>query len=34
MGGRTVAAVDDDPLRLFGTFVTLIYLTRALVDTR
>jgi D-amino peptidase len=29
---RTVTVTDDDPLRLFGTFVTLVYLTRSLVD--
>lgn len=31
---RTVAATDDDPMRLFGTFITLVYLTRSLVETR
>src|SRR5262249_18708927 len=31
---RTVTATDDDPLRLFGTFITLVYLTRSLVETR
>lgn len=31
---RTVAVTDDDPLRLFQTFVTLVYLTRSLVETR
>jgi D-amino peptidase len=30
---RTVTVTDDDPLRLFGTFVTLVYLTRSLVDS-
>ena len=25
---------DDDPLRLFRTFMTLVFLTRALVETR
>ena len=30
----TVSVTDDDPMRLFGTFVTLIYLTRSLVETR
>ncbi len=29
---RTVTVTDDDPLRLFGTFVTLVYLTRSLVE--
>jgi D-amino peptidase len=29
---RTVSVTDDDPLRLFGTFVTLVYLTRSLVE--
>jgi len=27
-----VAATDDDPLRPFGTFVRLVYLTRSLVQ--
>ena len=31
---RTITVTDDDPLRLFGTFVTLVYLTRALVESR
>jgi D-amino peptidase len=31
-GPRTVTATDDDPLRLYRTFVTLITLTRALVE--
>jgi D-amino peptidase len=31
---RTVSVTDDDPLRLFGTFVTLVYLTRSLVESR
>jgi D-amino peptidase len=30
---RTVTVTDDDPLRLFGTFVTLVYLTRTLVES-
>jgi D-amino peptidase len=30
---RTVAVTDDDPLRLFRTFITLVYLTRSLVET-
>ena len=31
---RTVTVTDGDPLRLFATFVTLVYLTRSLVETR
>ena len=31
---RSVTVTDGDPLRLFGTFVTLVYLTRSLVETR
>jgi D-amino peptidase len=34
VAGRTVEFVDDDPLRLFQTFITLVYLTRTLVETR
>jgi D-amino peptidase len=30
---RSVSVTDDDPLRLFGTFITLVYLTRSLVET-
>ncbi len=30
---RTVALVDDDPLRLYQAFITLVYLTRSLVET-
>jgi D-amino peptidase len=30
---RSVAVTEDDPLRLFGTFITLVYLTRSLVET-
>jgi D-amino peptidase len=30
---RTVAVVEDDPLRLYGAFITLVYLTRSLVET-
>jgi D-amino peptidase len=30
---RTVSVTDDDPLRLFRTFITLVYLTRSLVET-
>jgi D-amino peptidase len=29
---RTVTLTDDDPLRLFRTFITLVYLTRSLVE--
>jgi D-amino peptidase len=32
--GRTVSFSDDDPLRLFRTFMTLVFLTRSLVETR
>jgi len=31
-GTRTVAVTDDDPLRLFRTFVTIIALTRSIVE--
>jgi D-amino peptidase len=31
---RSVTVTDDDPLRLFGTFITLVYLTRSLAETR
>ncbi len=31
MGGGGFS--DDDPLRLFRTFITLVYLTRSLVET-
>jgi D-amino peptidase len=30
----TVAFTDDDPLRLYRTFITLVFLTRSLVETR
>jgi D-amino peptidase len=30
---RTVSFADDDPLRLFRTFMTLVFLTRSLVET-
>ena len=33
-GTRDVQIVDDDPLRLYRTFVTLIALTRAIVEPR
>ncbi len=29
---RTVTVTDDDPLRLFRTFITLVYLTRSMVE--
>jgi D-amino peptidase len=32
-GPRTVTFTDDDPLQLFRTFITLVYLTRSLVET-
>jgi len=31
---RTVTVAGDDPLRLYQTFITLVYLTRSLVETR
>jgi D-amino peptidase len=31
---RTVSITDDEPLRLFRTFITLVYLTRSLVEPR
>lgn len=31
-GARTVTVTDDDPLRLFRTFVTIIALTRSIVE--
>jgi D-amino peptidase len=31
-GVRTVTATDEDPLRLYRTFVTMVALTRAIVD--
>jgi D-amino peptidase len=33
LGSRTVSFADDDPLRLFRTFLTLVFLTRSLVET-
>jgi D-amino peptidase len=33
-GPRTVVVRDDDPLRLYRTFVTLVYLTRSIVERR
>jgi D-amino peptidase len=33
VGSRTVSFTDDDPLRLFRTFMTLVFLTRSLVET-
>jgi D-amino peptidase len=32
-GDRAVALRDDQPLRLFQSFITLVYLTRSLVET-
>ena len=29
---RTVTVTDDDPVRLFRTFVTVVQLTRAIVE--
>jgi D-amino peptidase len=34
LDARTVSFTDDDPLRLYRTFMTLVYLTRSLVETR
>ena len=34
LDGRTVSFTDDDPLRLFRTFITLVLLTRSLVEPR
>ena len=34
LDGRTVSFTDDDPLRLFRTFMTLVFLTRSLVEPR
>ncbi len=34
LDGRTVSFADDDPLRLFRTFMTLVFLTRSLVEDR
>ncbi len=31
---RTVVFTDDEPLRLYRTFITLVYLTRSLVENR
>jgi D-amino peptidase len=31
-GARTVIVTDDDPLRLYRTFVTIISLTRSIVE--
>jgi D-amino peptidase len=33
-GPATVTLTDDDPLRLFRTFITLVYLTRSLTEAR
>jgi D-amino peptidase len=32
VSARTITATDDDPLRLYRTFVTIIALTRSIVD--
>ena len=32
LDGRTVSFTDDDPLRLFRTFMNLVFLTRSLVE--
>jgi D-amino peptidase len=34
VASTTVAFTDDDPLRLYRTFMTLVFLTRSLVETR
>jgi len=34
LDARTVALCDDEPLRLYQAFITLVYLTRSLVETR
>jgi D-amino peptidase len=34
VASTTVAFTDDDPLRLYRTFITLVFLTRSLVETR
>ena len=34
LDSRTVSLSDDDPLRLYQAFITLVYLTRSLVETR
>jgi D-amino peptidase len=34
LDSRTVSFTDDDPLRLYRAFMTLVYLTRSLVETR
>lgn len=33
-GPRTVSIVDDEPLRLFQAFITLVFLTRSTIETR
>ncbi len=33
LDSRTVSVTDDDPLRLYQAFITLVYLTRSLVET-
>jgi D-amino peptidase len=34
LDSRTVSVTDDDPLALYRTFMTLVFLTRSLVETR
>jgi D-amino peptidase len=34
LDSRTVSITDDDPLQLFRVFMTLVFLTRSLVETR
>jgi D-amino peptidase len=34
LDSRTVSLTDDDPLSLYRTFMTLVFLTRSLVETR
>jgi D-amino peptidase len=34
LSSTTVSFTDDDPLGLYRTFMTLVFLTRSLVETR
>jgi D-amino peptidase len=34
VSSTTVRFTDDEPLRLYRTFMTLVFLTRSLVETR
>jgi D-amino peptidase len=34
VGSRTVSLTDPEPRRLFGAFITLVFLTRSTVETR